>query len=339
VNFTIPETFSFTGVIDSLANGSTLTLQNATIPTLNGLESNSNVVYGSTSNQVIAVPTSTNNQYGNLTFNGSGTKQIQAGFRIEGNFNLNNTDVDANTTFSVVFFQKNMTVSGTVNFGTNFATYVNLQAYGSLNQVISGGGNIIKAGRLIMNVNNSGGTLITTAGANLKTGALSLAAGTSLALGDDLKLNSNTGGATFTDNGNTITIGGDFECAGASTDYNFTGTVVLNSASGANIRQDGSGGSGSSAKAELNNLSIETSGTAAVTVQPSTAPGSHTPARTSKSSKKAAAAVTTVKGTMPGVSVGTTLVARGVWEVHQQYGQQLRCARRGGSIDSRGGGV
>jgi hypothetical protein len=273
VNFTVPEAFSFTGVIDSVANGATLTLLNATIPTLNGLESNSTVVYGSSSNQVIAVPASTNNQYGNLTFNGPGTKQIQGGFRIEGNFNLSNTDVDANTNFNVVFFKKNLVVTGTVNFGTNFGTYVNLQAYGSLNQVINGGGNIIKVGRLIMNVNNSGGTLITTAGSNLKTGALSLAAGTNLALGDDLKLNSNSGGATFADNGNTITIGGDFECAGASSDYNFTGTVILNSAAGVNIRQDGSGGSGSSAKAELNNLSIETSGTASVTVQPATAPG------------------------------------------------------------------
>jgi hypothetical protein len=304
VNFTVPAAFSFTGVVDSVANGATLTLLNATVPTLNGIEANSTVIYGSASAQNVAIPTSTNNQYGNLTFSGAGTKTIQGGFRVEGNLVMDNTDMSSGTTFSVVFFGKNITATGTVTFSSNFGTYVNLQAVGSLNQVINGGGNTIIAGRLIMNVNNSGGTLITSPGSTLKTGSLSLAAGTGLTLGDDLKLNSNSGGATFADNGNTITIGGDFECAGASTDYNFTGTVVLNSATGANIRQDGSGGSGSSAKAELNNLSIETSGTAAVTVQPASF-----------------AAILTIKGNLSlgGTSTGKLNLGQNVIKIGGDY--------------------
>jgi len=267
---TIPDAYSFVGKIDSLEGTSTLYLNNAFTPILNGIESTSTVVYGSSSNQDIAVPTSTNYQYGNLTFSGAGVKRITGGFRIEGEYLFNAVSMDATPTFSMVFFKKNITHSGGVTYSTNYSTYVNLQAYGSSAQQLIGNGSTVKAGRLLMNVANTSGTLITS-GADLKTGALSLAANTSLTLGDDLKLNTNAGAATFTDNANTITIGGDLECAGNSANYSYTGTVILNGATGtANIRQDGASGSGSSVKAELNNLYIQTSGTTITQVQPAT---------------------------------------------------------------------
>ncbi len=266
---TIPDAFSFVGVVDSLEGTATLNLNNATVPTLNGIEPNTTVVYGSLSNQDIAVPTSTNNQYGNLTFTGAGVKRIIGGYRVEGDYTFTNASVNASTTFSVVFFKKDITVNGTITYSTNYNTYVNLQAYGSNTQQLVGNGNAINAGRLLMNVANTSGTLISS-GSDLKTGSLSLAATTNLVLSDDIKLNTNAGASSFADNANTITIGGDLECAGNTASYSFTGSIILNGATGtANIRQDGSGGSASVIKASINNLSIQTSGTTVTQVQPS----------------------------------------------------------------------
>jgi hypothetical protein len=270
VTVTIPDAYSFVGKIDSLEGTSTLYLNNAYTPILNGIEPNTTVVYGSNSNQDIAVPTSSSTQYGNLTLSGSGTKRYIGGFRVEGEYLFNSASVDATPTFYVVFFKKNLTISGTITYSSNYSSYVNLQAYGSNTQQIIGNGNVVKAGRLLMNVANTGGILITS-GTDLKTGSLSLDVNTDLTLSDDLKLNNNSGSSSFTDNGNTITVGGDFECAGSSSNYSFTGTEILNGSSGnVNIRQDGSTGSGSSVKASLNNLVIQTSGTTISQIQPTT---------------------------------------------------------------------
>ena len=264
---TIPDAYSFVGKIDSLEGTSTLILNNANTPILNGIEPNTTVVYGSVSNQDIAVPTSSNNQYGNLTFSGAGVKRIIGGFRVEGEYLFSSASVDATPSFSVVFFKKNLTVSGAINYTTNYSTYINIQAYGSNTQQLVGNGSLIKAGRLLMNVANTGGALI-TAGADLKTGSLSLAANTDLTLNDDLKLNTNSGASSFADNGNTISVGGDLECAGNTANYAYTGTLILNGSGTSNIRQDGSTGSGSSVKAEFNNLFVQTTGTSITQVQP-----------------------------------------------------------------------
>ena len=226
---TIPDTYSFVGTVDSLEGTSTLILNNATTPILNNIDATSTVIYGSSSNQDIAIPTSSNSQYGNLTLTGDGIKRVTGGFHIEGEYLFNSASVDADSTYSTVFFKKNITISGAILYSTNYITYVNLQAYGSSAQQLIGNGRTIKAGSLLMNVSVVNGTLITS-GSDLKTGSLTLASNTNLTLVDDLKLNANAGAATFTDNANTIAIGGDLECAGNTANYSFSGTLLLNGA-------------------------------------------------------------------------------------------------------------
>ena len=74
MNLTIPSSFSLTGTgTVAVASGATLTLQNATNPTLGALNAASTVNYNGTGAQTIAAAT-----YGNLTISGtrSGTPAI-----------------------------------------------------------------------------------------------------------------------------------------------------------------------------------------------------------------------------------------------------------------------
>lgn len=70
LNFTIPSTFRYSGTAD-VTNSATLTIQNATIPTMGTLSSGSTVEFSRSGNQTIP-----NTTYYNLTLGGSGTKSL-----------------------------------------------------------------------------------------------------------------------------------------------------------------------------------------------------------------------------------------------------------------------
>ena len=135
--FTVPSGFAFTGPIDiaaALSGSNTLTLQNATVPTLGTLNAASTVVYGyQGASQTVTAAT-----YGNLTLSGlSGTTTFTLGgtATIAGNLSLTSGTFDLGTnTANRSAAGGTLTVSGTLllggtsggqtgsNFPTNFST-------------------------------------------------------------------------------------------------------------------------------------------------------------------------------------------------------------------------
>ena len=150
--------------------------------------------------------------------------------------------------------------------------FVNYEAKGTAAQTFFGNGFAVNCKKFYININNL------SAATNLKpSGSVTLSntgGGTNLVLANTLKLNCGTvspaNTATFDDGGQTITVAGDLEMAGNSANYTLTGSVVLTGASGTvNLRQDGGAGSALVLKANLHNLSIQTSGNTVTQVQPS----------------------------------------------------------------------
>ncbi|HZG01106.1 MAG TPA: T9SS type A sorting domain-containing protein, partial [Chitinophagales bacterium] len=267
-SFTIPSTATLTGTVDVEANG-TLVIENAASPTVGVLDENSTVVYGANAPVVQIVNGVAT--FGNLTFTGTGTRVIGSSLRVANQLLLDNGNLDQNNAanFYVIYFRRDLTVNAGVTYGALYNSNVSLQPYGSFKQTVTAnGGNTVNASRFLMNVNNAGGSLITS-GVDLKTDTLQLGANTTLML-THLKLNANAA-AFFLDNGNTIKVAGDVEAAGTTGNYSLNGTIELNGSTGtSNFRQDNNTGATAVIKAQLNNIRVNTTGNADVKFQPQT---------------------------------------------------------------------
>lgn len=269
----LPAAYTFSGAVQVLDNG-TLNIYGSSIPTFNLLEENSNVVFAGVAPVSQDVPGSLTVPYGNLTLTGSGTKVITGVFNtspinVKGNFVIDNTTLDRTlTTFQNINFEKNYTINNGVTYTTGFNTYVNIEARGSNDQIIRGNGFPVNAGRFYINIDNLGNPSSTKPSGSVTLS--NLTGGTQLVLSDDIKLNCGGGNsATFVDNGQTITVGGDVEMDGNASNYNLTGNLVINTSTGTcNIRKNGGTGSTQAIVAELNDVSIQTAGTAITQVQP-----------------------------------------------------------------------
>ncbi len=272
----LPAAYTFSGTVDVLDNG-TLNIFGTSIPTFGLLEENSNVNYSGVSPVSQTVSGSLTVSYGNLKLTGSGIKVIGGVFNtapinVKGQFIIDNTTLDRSlTTFQNINFEKDYTINNGVTYLTGFSTYVNIEARGSNNQIISGNGFPVNAGRFYINIDNLGNPSATKPSGSVTLS--NLTGGTVLVLNDDIKLNcgnttpANT--ATFVDNGQTIKVAADVEMDGNASNYSLTGTLILNGITGtSNIRKNGGTGSTQVIVAELNSISIETSGSTVVQVQP-----------------------------------------------------------------------
>ena len=112
-NFTIPSTYAVTGTVDASASG-TLTIQNATNPTLGTLSSGSTVDYNAAGNQIIV-----NTTYQNLTLSSSGIKTMTSVTTVSGNLSMSGTATTAGCVLTSI--GGNLAIGGTANTLTTAA--------------------------------------------------------------------------------------------------------------------------------------------------------------------------------------------------------------------------
>ncbi len=230
-NFTIPSGKTVTGLVDVNASR-TLTLQNSTFPTLNILDPASTVNFnGLTSITVPSVLTG----YGNIVFDGTSVANpgAAADIMFAGNFTLQNTGA-----------------------AFNAANY-NLNTRGTQDQFISANGFTLTVRNLDNNVTNN------------KTGSLHLGPNTAMTISNSIAMMNFGSSNSFSDSTNTLTVANNVTDSGNAAGYNLTGTLTLNAASGTQKIQ---GGSNSTVvcPAQLNNLTINSSGTAGAGIYPTT---------------------------------------------------------------------
>ena len=220
-DFTNTATNTVTATIDVNA-GRTLTLQNGTLPTLGSLNAYSTVVFSNLTG--VAIPTVTPS-YGSITFS--------------------NSTVSLPGATQKVMFAGNFTLQGTTPFvGANSGLGYSLVSYGNNAQVINANGLPLTIWNL--DVGSTNGKI---------AGPLSLAANTNITAENSVVMVLNGTTPLYTDNaGDTINVINNFDCGGASTAYNFLGTVSLNSAGSGSCNIRGSGSSLNPCVAAVNNL-------------------------------------------------------------------------------------
>ena len=210
-------------------------------------------------NAVIDVNTGRTLTISNTTFPTFGT--ITAGtikFKDISGFTVPTSATYGNVIFDNATISSTLPASSTpLTFAGNFtlqngATFVNsninLTTSGTSNQTIAGNSGSIS----IRNLESNN----TTA----KTGTLTLASNTAIAVGGSVIMN-NTGSANvFNDGGNTITIGGNLTLAGNAAGYNLSGTIKLTAAGGSTAIISSNGAA--ACVAALNNLTVDLTGTA-----------------------------------------------------------------------------
>ncbi|MGP8214542.1 MAG: beta strand repeat-containing protein [Bacteroidia bacterium] len=116
INFTIPPAYSFTGTIN-ISGNATLTIQNATVPTLGTINTNSTINYNSGNgvNQTITAGTYGNLIISNSTGSGSSTKSLGGNVSI-----VSNLTIGSYATFDMVTFNANRTAGGgTLSLASN----------------------------------------------------------------------------------------------------------------------------------------------------------------------------------------------------------------------------
>ena len=116
INFTIPSGFACTGTV-SVANNSTLTIQNTTVPTLTTtLSTGSTVNYGASGAQTISKAS-----YSNLTISGSGTKTLpSSAVTVNGVLNISvGTLAMANSVLGTLTLNGSISGAGTITGATN----------------------------------------------------------------------------------------------------------------------------------------------------------------------------------------------------------------------------
>jgi len=244
VNFTVPSANAFSGTVD-LSAGSTITLQNSTIPAFGSIDPASTVVYDGPADQII-----TQTIYGNLTLSSAGVKTFTGNVTtVSGNLVFNNTTLNAPlfSPFATLSLGGNLTYQGTVT-PPGDANSITLITTGTGTQTIIGAGNTARWFRLQTTYSGNNVFLSDIGGStNLKVGNSS-GGGISLANGSQLTLNGNT--LEFFA-GNVTVIG--------------TGTITGSSSSSIIINKSGNAVFGTMlltpGSETLNNLTLNLSGT------------------------------------------------------------------------------
>ncbi len=245
-----------TATID-VAAGRTLTLSNASLPTLGSLNATSTIVYnGLTFTSTTLLPNTTSNAvtYGNLV--------------------LNNTSVAMPASAVDLTFTGNLTLSGTSPFAggdsTSSTNGYNLVASGTANQTISGNGNLFYVRNI--DINNAAGS---------KTGTVALASNTPVLASNFLRVNVTGSANRFSDGGNTIKVFNNASMGGDAAGYNLTGTLYMAATTNSGntfIRGYSSGAASSSVAAApaFNNIVINNASTLSVSFAPSAGGSTYT---------------------------------------------------------------
>ncbi|PQJ11346.1 hypothetical protein CJD36_005970 [Flavipsychrobacter stenotrophus] len=185
-DLTIPSGFSIIGKID-VNSGRTLTISNATTPTLGTLNASSTVIYNNgTANTLNFITT-----YGNIIFDGAATT------------------ITAPPVYNNMRFAGSITLTNSASFNAPLA---NLIPVSSSAQTLTG---------------NSGSFTIDSfiSVAGTKTGTLTLASGTTMTLAGSLKMDNTGSPNVFNDGGNTINVKGYVITAGNAAGYSLSGTI------------------------------------------------------------------------------------------------------------------
>ncbi|MFI5140737.1 MAG: beta strand repeat-containing protein [Bacteroidia bacterium] len=203
INFTIPTAFRTIGTINVMSS-STLTINNATNPTLGTLSLGSAVVYSDAAAQTIL-----NVTYYNLTLGGSGIKTL------------------ANIASSTV------TNSLTINAGVSFQLNTNNTYVLTLNGTLAGAGTITGGNVSNLTIGGSGsfGTIIPTAAPlTINNFVINRAGLGSITLGGNVtaRTSCNFSNGVLVLNGHTLILGGTLTFPTASTNGTITGSSTSN---------------------------------------------------------------------------------------------------------------
>lgn len=203
--------------------------------------------------QTVGATTIPAGNYVNLSLKNA-TKNFGSGtFNISGNLLLENTtSIAPGSPFASIVLGGNFTQINTSAFvGPESIT---MTTTGNGTQTFDAGNGTITFFRLISTKTSGGINVVKNTNSNVE-----------LICRDDYRLNM-SGTATFTDNGSTLQCGGDFNCDGTTSNYSFTGTLVMNGTVSQNIRR--SEASSTLIQAELNNITFTGGAAAGLFFQP-----------------------------------------------------------------------
>ncbi len=225
---TLPEDYTITGTVD-VSNGSTLEVTNNTAPTMGTLGTTSTVIYNENvgaSNQVVAA-----GSYGDLILRqASPSKEIDTDITVRGDFQMESDAALAVEQDATLTLEGDFILTGAVSFTADVKDHLTITTAATGGQTFT--------------ASSSTGTIPCQNLTSTKTsGFLTLAASpaTSLDIGNNLTI-SYVAGASFNDNGNSITVGGTFT-VGSDGDKNIPeGTyenLTVNLSTGNGILQGG----------------------------------------------------------------------------------------------------
>lgn len=199
-----------------------------------------------------------NVNYGNIVFSGAGTKSFAGNVLATRNVTIGAVELNGPASTFELALRGNLTLVGQPTYGANWLAQADIRLTGSQSQVVNFNSNSLTALRW-RSIDKPLGSISFINGA---------AGGANARQRFTLTLINPS--STFIDNGATITAGGDFEIDATSADQiQLTGTLVLNGASGTqNIRDKD--GFNQRIVGLLNNVTINTSGTAGVSFRPNT---------------------------------------------------------------------
>ena len=246
-SFIVQSALTFSGKIDTVAQLCAFTNNSPTSsPTFGNLiHPTSTITYGAASGtqNIDAI------SFGNLTLSGAGIKNFTGNTTVTGNLILDNATLDKTAAgFASIAYAGDISIPNPCTYNTGYKNNVSLATTGNGNQTISGFGNTLEASQF-NSTKTAGSLTLSTSGGP-----------TNVTTKDDMKFNF-SGTALFTDNGNTLSVGGDFESDGVSGGYNLTGTLVMKGtttvAGAAHIRLNGTSGAGVAPIAVLNNVIID----------------------------------------------------------------------------------
>lgn len=199
-----------------------------------------------------------NANYGNIVLSGAGTKSFAGSVLATRNVTIGAVELNGPASTFELALRGNLTLVGQPTYGANWLAQADIRLTGNQSQVVNFNSNSLTAFRW-RSIDKPVGSISFINGA---------AGGANARQRFTLTLINPS--STFIDNGATITTGGDFEIdATIAEQIQLTGTLVLNGASGTqNIRDKD--GFNQRIVGLLNNVTINTSGTAGVSFRPNT---------------------------------------------------------------------
>jgi autotransporter-associated beta strand protein len=253
--FNVPSAFTFTSTQVDVSAIGTLVLNNSTTPNLGVLDANSTIAFAASSGSqnIPAI------NYGNITFSNAGTKNIQDNTSVSGNIILDGATMNSTAGgFRSITYSGDITILSDCTYNTSFFDQISFVTDGNGHQTVFGNNNTLQCSQFNSLTKTSGSLTLSSLGGS-----------TTITTKDDVRLLM-PAGVLFTDNGNLMNVGGDFENAGVTNSYVLTGTLQMNglSAAAVNIRLNGTGGSQVAGVARINNLILNSSTSNQVNFQP-----------------------------------------------------------------------